>query len=160
MFNLLFNHVIVSFLFVSEMAVIVSHLKLFQGRNLNCFMILKYSNFQIKSRPVNCLFKKYNGNMINHLSVLSAPCFSSNNNHNDNSGNNQHVQYCSNNTRRSSFNQAKYKAVLHDKQEKIKTTSLKIKNQGKLILSDIKETKVKMKEKMEEVIEVSTFIPI
>ncbi|KAL1461203.1 hypothetical protein WDU94_013122 [Cyamophila willieti] len=60
--------------------------------------------------------------------------------------------YCSK-YNKSTIARQKYKAVLHDKQEKIKSTSLKIKKQGKLILSDIKETKVKMKQKMGQVIE-------
>lgn len=47
------------------------------------------------------------------------------------------------------------KSVLHEKQKKIKLTQQRIKRSGKLLLDDIKETKSKMKVKMEEIIEVS-----
>lgn len=143
------------------MALYVNHLKLFQ----QCHS-LKYLNCHIKSRPIKWWVKS-NKNIKTQLSVLSIPnvnsqlslltipyfsCHSSNNN---GSYENNQVQYCSKYKKKSSIAQQKYKAVLHDKQEKIIASGLKIKKQGKMILSDIKETKVKMKEKMEAVIEVS-----
>lgn len=43
--------------------------------------------------------------------------------------------------------------VFQDKRQRLKQTELKLRKSGKMILEDIKETKTKMKEKMEEVIE-------
>lgn len=116
----------------------------------------------MKSRPIKW-WGKYNRNVRSQLPLLSIPDFNSlslsiqyssshNNNNNGSFGNNQTLN--SSKYKRKTIGQQKYKAVLHEKQEKIIASGLKIKNQGRLILSDIKETKVKMKEKMEEVIEV------
>uniref|UniRef100_A0A8D8Y8X4 cardiolipin synthase (CMP-forming) n=1 Tax=Cacopsylla melanoneura TaxID=428564 RepID=A0A8D8Y8X4_9HEMI len=136
------------------MALYVSHLKLFQARHfVNKCHGLKYFNYHIKSRPITWLFKKYNVNKNNQLSILSMPYLISQNNSSSDNENNHNNIHCSKYNNKSSLARQKYKAVLHDKQEKIKSTSLKIKKQGKLILSDIKETKVKMKERMGQVIE-------
>lgn len=131
-----------------------SHLKLFHSICFQPCNSLKYFNYHIKSRPIKWLIKKYNGNTNGPHSLLPAPYFSSHSSSNNKNGDygNNYVQYCSNYKKKSTM-QPKYKAVLHDKQEKIITTGLKIKKQGKMILSDIKETKVKIKERMEKVIE-------
>lgn len=47
--------------------------------------------------------------------------------------------------------------VFQDKRQRLKQAELKLRKSGKMILDDIKETKTKIKEKMEEVIEVRSF---
>lgn len=46
------------------------------------------------------------------------------------------------------------KGILREKQRRIRQTQLHLKSSGQLLLNDIKETKSKMKVKMEEIIEV------
>lgn len=50
--------------------------------------------------------------------------------------------------------------VFQDKRQRLKQTELKLRKSGKMILEDIKETKTKMKEKMEEVIERENVVTI
>lgn len=134
------------------MALYISCLKLYHPKCLHQCYSFKYFHYHIKSRPFKWLFKKQNNHLNHHFSLACIPYFSNKSNNGDKFGN-DHIHHCSKYNKKSSFTHQKYKDVLHAKQEKIKTTGLKIKTQGKLILSDIKETKVKMKEKMEEVIE-------
>lgn len=47
-----------------------------------------------------------------------------------------------------------FQQVFKDKKHRLKQAELKIRKSGKMILEDIKETKVKMKERMGEIIEV------